>query len=176
MAEQLELFETEWKANDFKTRPFPFSSRYTRYDFSHSGCWIDYQDGEYILSPFHHRNHIYSCYFTNKVKFTRWPASKLPYDFYKTDEEKAAEDERYRKYLAQQQEAKPKRKQSKWSREAKARNRRKRLKARIEKKHGYDPDQPTMFDDEILAEIDFEYQMKIAEMPDYYAGKDVEFF
>ena len=176
MAEQLELFEIEWKPHDWDKRPFPFASKYAHYDYSHSGRWIAYEDGEYIFSPFHHRNHIYSCYFTNRVKFTRWPASKLPYDFYKTDEEKAADEERYQKYLAENVKPKQKRKQSKWSREAKARNRRKRLKARIEKKHGYDPNQPTMFDDEILAEIDFEYQMNIAKQPDYYAGKDVEFF
>ena len=178
MHQQLELFEPEWKPHDFSQRPFPFASKYAHYDFGHCGRWINYEDGEYIFSPFHHRNHIYSCYFTNRVKFTRWPACGLPRDFYDTDEEKAEREKQYLKYLADNNKLKPKkkRKSSKWSPEAKARNRRKRLRERIEKNHGYNPNQPTMLQEELLAKIEFEYKMTIAEMPDYYAGKDVEFF
>lgn len=172
MPDQLELFEPEMKPIDLDANPFPFRARYYREDFSHCGLFIDHQDGEFIFSAFFIINFIYSDYFTNRVKFTRWPACRLPYDFYRTNEERTADIKQSRPEAKQRKKRKP----YKWSREAKARNRRKRLKQRIQKKHGFDPNQSTLFQEELLSEIDFEYQMTIAKQPEYYAGEDVDFF
>ena len=63
---------------------------------------------------------------------------------------------------------KKKRKPYKWSTAAIVRNRQRKLRKRIEKKYGYDPDRPQLFQDELAATIELEFQERIAKEPDYF--------
>ena len=63
-----------------------------------------------------------------------------------------------------------------WSKEAKARNRRKRLKERIMKKYKYNPEYPGLFEDEVLNRINTEYQEKIMASQAYFDGETVNLY
>ena len=127
-----------------------------------------FEDGEYIFSPFHWRTHIYHCILTGKMKFTRWQATGLGYNFYQTDEEKAAEDEELRLHFEAQAKKRKPRKPYKWSTAAKVRNRQRRLRKRIEKQFGYDPNRPDLFDGDTLLAIESEFHDRIHDNPDYF--------
>ena len=60
------------------------------------------------------------------------------------------------------------RKPYKWSKKAKIRNRQRLLRKRIEKKHGYNPNRPDLFDGEILLAIEADFQEAIHDNPDYF--------
>ena len=66
------------------------------------------------------------------------------------------------------------RKGTKWSREAKARNRQRLLRQRVEKaicgKRHYSE---TLFSEQLKAEIEAEYQKRLSQNPDYFEGVDV---
>ena len=65
---------------------------------------------------------------------------------------------------------KPKKKKAsrKWSPAAKARNRQRLLRKRIEKSHGYDSEKPGLFDSNLLAKIESEFQQTITERREYF--------
>lgn len=71
-----------------------------------------------------------------------------------------------------------KRKGGKWSKRAKAKNRRKRLRGRIEKRLGYNASRPLLppFQAELEAAIEVEYRLTIEENRAYFIeGKDYSF-
>lgn len=66
---------------------------------------------------------------------------------------------------------KQKRQSTRWSKSAIIRNRKRKLRLRIEKRFGYDPQSLHLFNDDLTSRIDAEYQKHLAANPDYYAGK-----
>ena len=60
------------------------------------------------------------------------------------------------------------RKKYKWSKRAKIRNRQRLLRKRIEKKHGYDPEKPTLFDKDLRISIQAEFEEHINNNPEYF--------
>ena len=78
--------------------------------------------------------------------------------------------------LVPQKEVKPRkpRKPYKWSKKALKRNRLRKLRQRVEKKHGFNPDHPDLFDAHILLAIEAEINEKIAETPRYFEGENVK--
>ena len=82
-------------------------------------------------------------------------------------EKRAREEEEDFKDFVPVKPMKP-RKPYKWSKKAKIRNRQRLLRKRIEKKHGYDPNRPDLFDGEILLAIEADFQEAIHDNPDYF--------
>ena len=72
---------------------------------------------------------------------------------------------------APRRKRKRKRQSTRWSKAAIIRNRKRKLRARIEKRFGYTPNDLHLFDADLLARIDAEYKAHLAASPDYYAGK-----
>ena len=174
--EQLVLFELQAKRKplDFSKFQTPLSRRNgTWYDEQYSIGRFAYWDSEremIVLSPT-----------TLWVSF--WKDDKTPEGELKTSpnglpkhekeiwrQRRTEWDAEWQAEIANAPAVIPKkpRKSYKWSKEAKARNRRKRLRQRIEKAHGYDPNRPDLFDGEILIAIDAEYHERINDNPVYF--------
>jgi len=182
-AVQLTMFQTPRQPIRFvdeRGKPtFPFQTQEGWIDWkcSHAGRYYYWQ------SEINNKevNHGYFSPHVLNVSF--WKDDKTPEGELKSstsgapDREKKIWAERLARWEAEAMEqwestpyAPPKkpRKKYKWSRRAKIRNRQRLLRGRIEKKHGYDPDRPTLFDKDLRDAIEKEFQERIHDNPDYF--------
>lgn len=181
MAEQLYIFQPERHPLDFSKFQTPLHNR--------CGAWYD---GQYSIGRFAYYESesemIVLSPFALRLSF--WKDDKTPEGELKTSlkglperekeiwRQRLLEGERESaEYFANLPEVKPRkpRKGYKWSKAAIARNRRKRMRQRIEKRHGYNPNRPDIFQDEILADIESEYQTMLYQHPEYYAGESIDY-
>lgn len=172
MAEQGLLWEPERQAIVFVDEDGPY------YPFQHQGasptdwevshCRFSYwEQGRFYFAPATLRVSFWKDDKTEDGKL-QWSVNGLPAI------EKGLWSGVLSEWEAGLQEAvvpvKPKkpRKRYKWSKAALVRNRQKRLRKRIEKKHGYDPDRPTLFDDDLRMEIELEFMERITQNKVYF--------
>ena len=161
---QLPLFPSE-------PRPFifvnerglvcPFSHHIDRQCLSHSGRFI-YWDYTRQQITFSH-NQLFLCFYTEDGILKSRPM-RMDHPTYGVNPYVSDDDFKDLQPVARRKPRKP----YKWSKQAKARNRRRLLKKRIKKQHGYDPERPDFFDGETLLAIEAEYQDRIASNPIYY--------
>lgn len=177
---QLPLFEPKRRMVNWHQLERPFSCRYSVEPTSEFGqfSYYDRETDRIYFSPVNMPLYFWIDKETGKLV----SGFKVP-DWVKAERQKKREA-----MLAEAAETemepppvKRKRKSTKWSKEAKGRNRRRLLWKRIEKKilgkSGKDLDYTqTLFADDYKAMIDTEYMAHLDAHPAYYAGEDVNLY
>lgn len=170
--QQMYLFERPLRKVKWGELECPFGDRYVRDEISHAGrfAYYDIETARICWTP-----HLLRLQF-----FTDPDTGKMVSDWRLPDWEKKRREAQLAKWttdVADVSEPAPKkrtRKGTKWSREAKARNRQRLLRQRVEKaicgKRHYSE---TLFSEQLKAEIEAEYQKRLSQNPDYFEGVDV---
>ena len=178
--EQLDLFPRETKPHDFSNLKCPLQDGRGYFDIEishHRFAYFNHEVERIILSPYPLKISFWSCAKTGEMLSA--PTTPKILDFIQEHHvqrmAKYASEDKQLVVTLHTPKRKP-RKPYKWSKNAKARNRRNRLKKRIEKKHGYNPQQPSLFQKELLQDINVEYRQRLDLQPDYFAGETVNLY